>query len=104
MKLNKEKFLKTELGTNLIECITAWDKALETTSCHGGCSTFTDEYRRARETESWCQAQWEVYQIMLKQFYNVEYHFSRTDDFCGIVVDIECTDILFKAERKGSNK
>lgn len=104
MKLNKEKFLKTELGQNLKELVTSWDKALNTISCRSGCSTFTDEYRRASETEKWCQAQWKVYQIMLKQFYNVEYHFSRTDDFCGIVTDIEYTDILFKVERKGSNK
>lgn len=25
MKLNKEKFLKSELGGNLQECVTAWD-------------------------------------------------------------------------------
>lgn len=99
MKFNKEKFLKTELGTNLKECITAWDKALDTISCHSGCSTFTDEYRRAKKTVSWCQAQWEVYQLMLKQFYGVEYHFSRTKEFCGIVSDIEYTDFLFKVER-----
>lgn len=29
MKMNKEKFLKTELGSSLQECITAWDKWLE---------------------------------------------------------------------------
>lgn len=98
MKLNKEKFLKTELGTNLKECITAWDKALNTVSCHSGCSTFTDEYRRARQTESWCQAQWEVYRLLLKQFYNAEYYFSRDKSFCGIISK-DCTDVLFMVER-----
>ena len=28
MKWNKEKFLKTELGANMVECLTAWDKWL----------------------------------------------------------------------------
>lgn len=28
MKLNKEKFLKTEIGGSMDECVTAWDKAL----------------------------------------------------------------------------
>lgn len=28
-KMNKEKFLKTEFGGSLKECVTAWDKWLE---------------------------------------------------------------------------
>ena len=45
MKMNKEKFLKTELGSSLEECITAWDKWLEIGD---------------RKAEYWCQAQWEA--------------------------------------------
>ena len=41
MKMNKEKFLKTELGSSLEECITAWDKWLEIGD---------------RKAEYWCQA------------------------------------------------
>lgn len=29
MKLNKEDFLNSELGSNLLECIESWDWALE---------------------------------------------------------------------------
>lgn len=64
MKLNKEKFLKTELGGNLQECIESWDFALR-----GG--------NKTKPLTDWCQAQWEVYQIMFRQLYNIDYHFSR---------------------------
>lgn len=103
MYLNKEKFLKTELGQNLEELVTAWDKALDTISCHSGCPAFTEEYRLASETAKWCQAQWEVYQIMFRQLFKADYRFSRTDELCCIVNN-DHTDFLFKVERKGENE
>ena len=48
MKLNKEKFLKTELGSGMQECLTAWDKWLAAGD---------------RKAALWCQAQWEVYKM-----------------------------------------
>ena len=88
MKLNKEKFLKTELGSNLYECITAWDCWLNL------------NYSVSRSKSiAWCQAQWEVYQMALKQFYGVEYHFTRTDEYFGVCTGDE-TDGLFKVERE----
>jgi len=102
MKLNKEKFLKTELGTNLIECITAWDKAIIIISkCSPALPQSRDKYRRSLVTASWCQAQWEVYQLMFKQLYGIDCHFFRNDDYFGIAVDVWNTDFLFKMERQG---
>lgn len=83
MKLNKEKFLKTELGSSLKECIAAWDKWLE----------IKDE-----KAAYWCQAQWEVYKMAIRQFYGIEYYFSRTDEYFGICTEDE-SDWLFKMER-----
>lgn len=71
MKMNKEKFLKTELGSSLQECITAWDKWLEVGD---------------RKAAYWCQAQWEVYKMAVRQFYGIEYCFSRTDEYFGVWV------------------
>ena len=85
MKLNKEKFLKTELGGNLQECIESWDFALK-----GG--------NKTKSLVDWCQAQWEVYQIMFRQLYNIDYHFSRTDEYFGVCTEDE--DWLFKVERQ----
>lgn len=95
MKLKKEKFLKTEFGAELDSCIKAWDKALDI------CRRFsweTEEYKRERKVADWCQAQWEVYKIAIKQFYGVEYCFTRTDEYFGLVTEDE-TDWLIKVVR-----
>lgn len=84
MKLNKEKFLKTEFGSRLEECVIAWDFYLE---------------KRERDDARQCQAQWEIYQLAMKQFYGVEYYFTRTDEYCGVCTEDE-TDWLLKRERK----
>ena len=95
MKLNKEKFLKTELGSSLHECITAFDHWLTELRKF----SIDQEYRKTRKAADWCQAQWEVYQMALKQFYGVEYHFTRTDEYFGVCTEDE-TDWLFKVERE----
>lgn len=100
MKLNEKKFLKTELGKNLIECVTTWDKELVTIGkCSSALPQFHEKFRRALKTASWCQAQFEVYKLMFKQFYGVDCRFIRTDDYFGIAYDIWGTDFLFKVER-----
>lgn len=95
MKLNKEKFLKTEVGAELKCCIISWDKALD------GCRKYsweTGEYKRERKVADWCQAQWEVYKMVLRQFFGVEYCFTRTDEYFGLVTENEA-DWLFKVCR-----
>ena len=80
MKLNKEKFLKTEVGAELENCIKVWDNAIEDSTCR--C----------------CQAQWEVYKMVLLQFFGIEYNFTRTDEYFGLVTEDE-ENWLFKIER-----
>lgn len=98
MKLNKEKFLKSELGGNLQECVTAWDHWL-TELRKFNIDTVGQKYRETRKAADWCQAQWEVFQTVMHQFYNIEYHFSRTDEYFGVCTEDE-TDWLFKVERE----
>ena len=95
MKLNKEKFLKTKVGTELECCIISWDKALD--SCRVN-EYYTEEYKRERKVADWCQAQWEVYKMVLLQFFGVEYCFTRTDEYFGLVTSDE-ENWLFKIER-----
>lgn len=95
MKLNKEKFLKSELGSSLKECVVVWDKWLEEQYNNAYCS---EEYKRGMQSALWCQAQWEVYQMAVKQFYGIEYHFSRTDEYFGVCTEDE-SEWLFKIER-----
>lgn len=99
MKLNKEKFLKTEFGAGLKKCVTAWDKSL--TELRKLSIRVADrEYVKERKAANWHQAQWEVYQTAMRQFYEVEYHFSRTDKYFGVCTEDE-TDWLFKVKREG---
>lgn len=96
LKLNKEKFLETELGSELDYCIRAWDAALEKQIIF---PHETIPYENASRTVYRCQARWEVYQMAIKQFYGIEYHFTRTDEYFGLVTEDE-TDWLLKVERK----
>lgn len=95
MKLNKKNFLKTELGSELDSCIRSWDKALDSCKKY---SYGTEEYKRERKVADWCQAQWEVYKMAIRQFYGVEYCFTRTDEYFGLVTEDEA-DWLIKVER-----
>lgn len=92
MKLNKEILLKTEFGSSLKECITAWDKALTEKAKYPYNSEW---YKRAYNVAFWCQAQWEVYKIALREFFNVDYYFTRTDEYYGLATEDE-SDWLFK--------
>lgn len=83
MKMNKAKFLKTEFGAELDNCIKCWDKWI-----------IEEDHKSAL----WCQAQWEVYKMAIKQFYGIEYHFTRTDNYFGLVTESE-TDWLMKIDR-----
>ena len=83
-KDEKLYFLSSELGSSLQECITAWDKWLEIGD---------------RKAALWCQAQWEVYKMALRQFYGIEYFFTRTVEYFGICTEDE-TDWLVKVERE----
>jgi hypothetical protein len=97
-KLNKEKFLKTEFGSNLMECVTAWDHWITELGKFTPNATGR-EYKEAQKAANWCQAQWEVYQLAMKQFYGIEYCFNRTDEYFGVYTEDE-TDYLFEIERK----
>ena len=74
MKLNKEDFLNSELGSNLLECIESWDWALR-----GEVKT--------KPLADWCQAQWEVYQIILDRFSIL------------IIISLEQTNVLEFAQK-----
>lgn len=84
MKLNKEKFFKTEFGAELKNCIECWEMYLISND---------------RDSARLCQAQWEVYKLVLRQFYSVNYSFTRTDDHYGVVNGDDYSDWLFKVER-----
>lgn len=88
MLINKQKFMKTEFGQGMEGVIRAWDMALQQSR---------EDSTTLRDL-AWCQAQWEVYRLAIKQFYGVEYHFTRTDEYFGVCTEDE-SDYLMKIYR-----
>lgn len=95
--MNKEEFLRTELGREI--CITAREL-----------NFIMDEQAKISEWENFSEyevyktriqirlAKLDVFKIAIKQFYGIEYHFTRTDEYFGLVTEDE-TDWLLKIER-----
>ena len=83
MKLNKEKFMKTEMGVELEETICCWDTALdERKKATPGIENQDHAYWD--NTCKICQNKWEVFKLAIKQFYGIEFNFTRTDTYFGI--------------------
>lgn len=98
MKMNKEKFLKSELGSSMIECVKVWDLYLSKIGPIENGFGSDHCQKKLREYANRCQAQWEIFQMAVRQFYGIEYHFTRTDEYFGICSEDE-NDWLFKEER-----
>lgn len=94
MKLNKEKFLKTEFGSELYQTIRALDYYLEEIS---RTSQFKEleNYKQLNEDIQKLFAQWKIFQLALKQFYGIKYSFTRTSEYYAVCTDNE-EDFLFK--------
>lgn len=93
MKMNKERFLKTEFGAELESNIRALNYYLNEI-CRTSQFEAPEDYKRLNNDIQILFSKWHVYQLAIKQFYGIEYNFSRTDDFYGICTQDE--DYLFK--------
>lgn len=92
MKLNKEKFMKTEMGAELEETIRCWDRALDERKKATPGIGNPDQglgYAYWENTCRSCQDRWEVFKLAIKQFYGIEFNFTRTDEYFGICDDDE---------------
>jgi hypothetical protein len=102
MKLNIKKFMMTEMGGELEETIKAWDQALEerrkVTPGIGDPDQGMGFGYWDRTCKS-CQDRWEVFKLAIRQFYGIEFNFTRTDEYFGICNDDE-TIWLMKENRK----
>ena len=85
MKLNIKKFMMTEMGGELEETIKAWDQGLGFGYWDCTCKS--------------CQDRWEVFKLAIRQFYGIEFNFTRTDEYFGICNDDE-TIWLMKENRE----
>lgn len=100
LSLDKKEFRMTEFGAMMVNIIMEWDQVMH--DYYGGLA--------ARETNPevekkfiQCLAQWEVCQIVMRQFYGIEYHFTRTDEYFGICTEDE-SDWLVKVYRPDESR
>lgn len=94
-KAIKDKFLESEFGSSLKECIMAWDNAINEFHIH---PFYSEDFKRSYKVNYRCQVQWKVYKMAIKEFYGIEYFFTRTDEYFGVCTEDE-TDWLFKVNR-----
>ena len=78
-KFDKCKFLDSEFGRNLRVKIKSWDEALFDTQKDSLDQISVEKYINS------CAAYWEAAQTALKYFTGKDYHFSRTEKYCGII-------------------
>ena len=95
MKLNVEEFMETEMGIELKATVTAWDRALSKRRKDADGFGFYHWDSICRE----CLSKWEVFQLAIKQFYGIEFWFTRTDDYFGACTEDESV-WLMKVYRK----
>ena len=104
MKLVKARFERTEFGKQMVETVKAIDFYLKERS-HTSQWGEPEKYEGLTKDIDRLFAQFEIFKLAVKQFYGVEYHFTRTDDYFGCCTD-NGEDFLFRfeRERKASGK
>lgn len=98
MKLVKARFERTEFGGQMVETVKALDFYLEEKN-HTSQWQEPEKYKRLMKDIDRLFAQFEIFKLAVKQFYGVEYHFTRTDDYFGCCTN-NGEDFLFRFERE----
>lgn len=91
--MNKEKFLKTEFGAELEDIIRALNYYLNEISRVSQLENPKDYQALDKDIQT-LFSKWHVFQLAIKQFYGIEYNFTRTDEYYGVCTNEE--DFLFK--------
>lgn len=98
MKMNKERFLKTEFGSEMISIVKALDYYIEEKS-------HTSEWNDPQKTKALQNeinilfAQWNICKLAVKQFFGLDYSFTRTDEYFGACTEDEA-EWLIKIDRR----
>lgn len=95
-KFNKEEFQKTVVCDEIRCVIVSLERALVKRS---NTPAYCDAYLEAdRDVEKYLMC-WNILKKVIQQFYGIEYHFTRTDEYYGVCTEDE-SDYLFKVNRK----
>lgn len=101
LKFDPESFIKTEMGGEMEETIRTWGMALDELNKATPGIGNPDQgmgYQYWNTTCQSCQARWEIFQLAIRQFYGIEIHFTRTEDYFGVCIEDEEL-WLFKFDR-----
>ena len=88
------KVLNYKFESDMKECLTLWDMWI--TQLMEGEFTVSKNY--AKEANIWCNAKWEVYKLVMNEFYGIECVFIWTNEYFGVCDKTE-QNWLFKIER-----
>ncbi len=90
MKLNVKKFMKTEMGGELEETICTWNQAIiEAAKALHECGCMDVAYKDWKAVCNSCEDKWKVFKLAIKQFYGIEFFFTRTDTYYGVCTEDE---------------
>lgn len=101
MEMNKDEFLKSELGLNLLDCLTTFNGAINLSEIITLNQANFAEIERVNRVVCEYAARLEIYRLAIKQFYGITYHFLRTDLEYGLVTS-DMGDWLIKYERQSA--
>lgn len=96
LNLTKDEFLQTKFGENLKKTITCLDYFLLENEKIKQSGYSVQGYQESIIT---LLGKWGIYQLYLKEFYGIEYHFVQTDKYFGLYAN-ESDNWLFKIDRK----
>lgn len=97
-EMKKDKFLKTEFGFKLRNMINLLDELYEIRSKYAEQEDWEEFHLCCCRINEFV-AGLKVFKLAIKQFYNIECNFIRTDEYYGICT-ADSSDWLFKIERK----
>lgn len=83
LEFDKKEFLASEFGMELQLCIKSLAKSL------ANCNKYSEgdeQYAKSKKLASWAMAQWEIFQIAIKHFYGLQYEFTHTNGYYGLLL------------------
>lgn len=93
-KLNKEKFMKTEMGIELEDTIRCWDKALDERKKTAPGIENPDQglgFQYWENTCRSCQDRWEVFKLAIKQFMELNFSSQELMNILGYAMKVRAS-------------
>lgn len=98
------EFMQSEIGEKLANLVQTWDHAMrERAKCSYG-NVGSDVVWHWDNICQNCRDQWEIFKLVLKQFYGMEIHFSSTQKFFGVCNEDASVWLMKVTREKGTDE